>query len=77
MTKSYRVVNSFDNDEKNRCVDIVQDLAGNFRFQELRREPEDISGWFLIWDSLPIHFASEAEAIKGAQQAVKWFKVEI
>jgi hypothetical protein len=77
MTKSYRVVNSFDNDEKNRCVDIVQDLEGNFGFQELRREPEDTSGWFLIRDSLPIDFASEAEAIKGAQQAVKWFKVEI
>ena len=77
MPKSYRVVNSFDNDEKNRCVDILQDLDGNFRFQELRREPEDISGWFLIRDSSPIHFASEAEAIKGAQQAVKWFKVEI
>jgi|UniRef100_UPI0040484DE0 hypothetical protein len=77
MTKNYTVVNSFDNDEKNRCVDIVRDLEGNFGFQELRREPEDISGWFLIRDSSPIHFASEAEAIKGAQQAVKWFKVEI
>jgi hypothetical protein len=77
MPKSYRVVNSFDNDEKNRCVDIVQDLDGNFGFQEFRREPEDISGWFLIRDSLPIHFSSEAEAIKGAQKGVKWFKIEI
>jgi len=77
MPKSYRVVNSFDNDEKNRCVDIVQDLDGNFGFQEFRREPEDISGWFLIRDSSPIHFSSEAEAIKGAQKGVKWFKIEI
>jgi len=77
MPKSYRVVNSFDNDEKNRCVDILQDLDGNFRFQEFRREPEDIIGWFLIRDSSPIHFSSEAEAIKGAQKGVKWFKIEI
>jgi hypothetical protein len=26
---------------------------------------------------LPIHFSSEAEAIKGAQKGVKWFKIEI
>ena len=63
MTKSCRVINSFDN-EKNRYVDIVQDLDDNFGFQELHREPEDINGWFLIRDSSPIHFSSEAEAIK-------------
>jgi hypothetical protein len=76
MAKDYQVVNSFDNDEKNRCIDIVQDSDGNFRFQEWRREPEDISGWFLIRDSSPIHFRSEMEAIKAAQQDVKWFKAQ-
>ena len=42
------------------------DMEEKFRFQELIRKPEDINGGFLMQDSSPIHFSSEAEAIKGA-----------
>lgn len=72
MTKLYKVVNSFDNDEKNRCVDIVEQ-NGRFRFQEWRREPEDLSGWILILDSLPIDYTSADEAVKASIDCVSWF----
>lgn len=73
MAKNYLVAHSVDNQEKNRCVDIIQDLDGKFHFQEWRREPEDISGWFLMLDSSPETFNSKTEAIGAAKQAIAWF----
>lgn len=73
MKKGHRVEKSFNNTEGNRCVDIIVTHEGVFRFQEWRREPEDISGWFLMLDSAPTVYASEIEAIDAARQAVSWF----
>ncbi len=73
MAKNYQVTKSVDNQEFNRCIDIIQLLDGRYRFQEWRREPEDISGWFLMLDSSPITFISEAEAITAAKRAVTWY----
>lgn len=73
MPKNYRVTQSFNNPEQNRCVDIIELNAGGFRFQEWRREPEDISGWFLMTDSGSEIFPSEEQAINAARLAVVWF----
>lgn len=59
--------------ELNRCIDIIQPQDGSYRFQEWRREPEDTSGWFLMLDSLPKTFISEAEAITVAKKTVTWY----
>lgn len=74
MTKPYRVTQSVDNLEGNRCVDVIELSNGQFRFQEWRREPEDLSVWFLMVDSLPVTFASEEEAMAAARQAIVWLK---
>ena len=73
MPKNYLVAHSVDNQEQNRSVDIMQDLNGMFRFQEWRREPEDLSGWILMLDSSPKTFNSETEAITAAKRAITWF----
>jgi len=73
MPKNYRVTKSVDNQELNRCIDIIELQDGSYRFQEWRREPEDISGWFLMLDSYPNIFMSEAEAITAAKRAVTWY----
>ena len=73
MPKNYLVAHSVDNQEQNRCVDIIQDLNGMFRFQEWRREPEDLSGWILMLDSSPKTFNSETEAITAEIRAITWF----
>ena len=73
MSKNHLVAHSVDNQEQNRCVDIIQDLNGMFRFQEWRREPEDLSGWILMLDSSPKTFNSETEAITAAKRAITWF----
>ena len=74
MPKNYRVTQSFNNNEQNRCVDIVELDEGGYRFQEWRREPEDISGWFLMTDSSPQIYSSEDSAIEAAKACVLWFK---
>jgi uncharacterized protein (DUF924 family) len=73
MSKNHLVAHSVDNQEQNRCVDIIQDLNGKFRFQEWRREPEDIYGWFLVLDSLPKTYPTAIEAIVAAKQTIAWF----
>ena len=73
MLKNYRVTNSFENDERNKCVDIIQTPEGQFRFQEWRRDPEDLHGWFLLHDSLPTTFPIEAEVVESAIKTVAWF----
>ena len=73
MSKNHLVAHSVDNQEQNRCVDIIQDLNGKFRFQEWRREPEDIYGWFLVLDSLPKTYPTAIEAIGAAKQTIAWF----
>ena len=73
MVKNFLVAHSVDNPEKNRCVDIIQNLDGKFHFQEWRREPEDLSGWFLMLDSSPETFVSQTEAISAAKKAIAWF----
>jgi hypothetical protein len=72
MSKNHLVAHSVDNQEKNRCIDIIQDLNGKFRFQEWRREPEDISGWFLVLDSSPKTYPTVMEAIAAAKQTIAW-----
>ena len=73
MPKNHLVAHSVDNQEKNRCIDIIQDLNGKFSFQEWRREPEDISGWFLVLDSSPKTYPTAVEAIEAAKQTIAWF----
>ena len=76
MSKNHLVAHSVDNQEQSRCVDIIQDLNGMFRFQEWRREPEDIYGWFLVLDSLPKTYPTAMEAIVAAKQTIAWFDAQ-
>ena len=71
--KAYSVINSFDNEDRNRCVDIVKDLEGTYRFQEWRRDTEDLSGWYLMRDSDPYTFPTEQDAITAASSSINWF----
>ena len=73
MAKDTRVVDSFENDERNRCVDIVLRQGGCYGFQEWRREPEDPGNWSLMCDDGGVAFASEQEAIAAARVRVVWF----
>lgn len=72
MVKPYIVSQSIEHPERNRCVDIVQQHDGKHRFQEWRRDIEDTSGWILLFDSQPVVFDSEAEALSAATFRCNW-----
>ena len=72
MAKPYLVSQSIEHPEKNRCVDIVQQQDGKYRFQEWRRDIEDTNGWILLFDSQPVVFESEAAAINAATLRCNW-----
>jgi hypothetical protein len=74
MMKSYTLIDSFENSEKNRCVDIVQEDGGFYRYQEWRRDVEDLHGWHLLKDSLPLQYSTTKDAIEAAQNEIIWFK---
>ena len=68
-----QLTNSFENTERSRCVDIVRSTNGQFRFQEWRREPEDLAGWFLMADSGTQTFDTEEKAVASARATIVWF----
>ena len=72
MAKPYLVSQSIEHPEKNRCVDIVQQQDGKYRFQEWRRDIEDTSGWMLLFDSQPVVFDSEGKALSVATLRCNW-----
>ena len=72
MAKPYLVSQSIEHPEKNRCVDIVQQQDGKYRFQEWRRDIEDTSGWILLFDSQPVVFDSEGETLSAATLRCNW-----
>ena len=72
MAKPYLVSQSIEHPEKNRCVDIVQQQDGKYRFQEWRRDIEDTSGWILLFDSQPVVFESADEAMNDAKVTISW-----
>jgi hypothetical protein len=74
MAKNYRVINSFENQQRNKCVDIIQVEDGTFRFQEWRRDCEDLHGWFLLQDSLPIAYNTEEKAVSSATKTIIWLR---
>jgi hypothetical protein len=76
MAKSDLVTQTIEHLEKNRCVDIVQQHDGKYRFQEWRRDIEDMTGWILLFDSQPVLFDSEGEALSAAKLRCNWLTGE-
>lgn len=68
-----KVIQSVENDERNRCVDIVLGAGGRYGFQEWRREPEDPGNWSLMRDGGGAVHDSAVEAVAAARCQVPWF----
>ena len=55
-----------------RCVDIFRRSDGTFGFEEFRRDPEDMGRWTPIAYFSGREYATEAEALAVARDAVPW-----
>ena len=67
-----RVLTSFDNDEGDHCVDVFVRDDGSYGFEEYRRDPEDLGGWFPLNRYASQVFATEADAIAQARASIAW-----
>jgi len=71
-----RVVASFNSPTGDHCVDIFLRDDGTFGFEEYRRDPEDMRGWF------PLHcysnqvFATDRDALAQAKATVPWMAAD-
>jgi hypothetical protein len=67
------VVASFENPERDRCVDIFVRADGSFGYEEWRREAEEPGRWFRVHNFSAAMFGTPALAIADATLKVAWF----
>jgi len=68
-----RVIASYENPERDHCVDVFVRDDGSFGFEEWRREPEDPGQWYRARYYSAAVFASAALAVEEARRKVAWF----
>ena len=72
LDKSWLVLDSLENDEANRCVDLFSRPNGTFGFEEFRRDPEDRGVWTPVQFYSGRQYASRQDALDAAKCAVPW-----
>ena len=72
MIAKPKVVDSLQNSEGDRCVDIFIRADGTYGFEEYRRDPEDGAGWYALARYSGHVFETEAQATAQARKSVAW-----
>jgi hypothetical protein len=73
---STRVVASFNSPASDHCVDIFVRDDGTFGFEEYRRDPEDMRGWFSLHRYSNQVFATDRDALAQAKATVAWMAAD-
>jgi hypothetical protein len=76
IDKSWVVLNSLENSDGDRCVDLFRRPDGSFSFEEFRRDVEDAGHWTPVAFYSGARFASKDEAVAAANRAVVWLRGE-
>ncbi len=72
MAHENTVLLSVNLDGETVCVDIFERQDGSFGFDEFRRDPEDMRGWFSIGYHGDTRFETAEDALDHAKQTVGW-----
>ena len=72
MAHENTVLLSVNLDGETVCVDIFKRQDGSFGFDEFRRDPEDMRGWFSIGYHGDKRFETAEAALAHAKQTVGW-----
>ncbi len=75
MPASVKVLTSIEDSPGNHCVDIFVRADGTFGFEEYRRDPEDVSGWFSLHRYSHRVFSTAEAALAQAKSRVEWMIV--
>ena len=69
---SWIVVESIENDQHDRCVDLFQRPDGSFGFEEFRRDVEDCGAWTPVSYFCTALYRNFGAARAAAAGAVRW-----
>jgi len=72
MADGKRVVRSINMDGERVCVDIFVRPDGSYGFEEYRRDPEDMRGWFSIGRYERHAFETAEGALAEARRRLPW-----
>ena len=72
LDPSWVVVESIENAQHDRCVDVFARLDGSFGFEEFRRDPEDAGAWTPVSYFSGMRYASKREVLTQAARRVAW-----
>ena len=72
--KDQVVINSINNDNNNLCIDFFIRKNKTFGYQEYRKDPENISGWYRIGNYDYKVFSNKDDAYLDAKRTIVWFK---
>ncbi len=72
IDKSWVVLDSLENFDGSRCVDIFRRADNTFGFEEFRRDPEDGGLWTPVAYFSGGEFKSKEEAVAIAESMVAW-----
>ena len=72
IDKSWVVLESIENGEHDRCVDLFRRPDGSFGFEAFRRDVEDAGLWTAVAYHSRAAYASREAALAAAVGAVSW-----
>lgn len=74
IDKSWVVLDSLENPEGDRCVDLFRRSDGSFGFEEFRRDVEDAGQWTPVAFYSGARFASKDQSLAAASSCVVWLR---
>lgn len=72
LDPSWVVMDSIENPQHDRCVDIFTRPDGSFGFEEFRRDAEDAGAWTPVSYFHGLRYASKSDALAEAVRRVAW-----
>src|SRR4029077_19142508 len=72
IDKSWLVLESVENAEHDRCVDLFRRPDGSFGFEAFRRDVEDAGLWTAVAYYSGAAYASKDAALNAAVETVAW-----
>lgn len=72
IDKSWIVIDSIENRQGNRCVDVFVRPNKTYGFEEFRKDPEDAGAWTPVQYFSHASYASKDEALAVAGRLVPW-----
>lgn len=72
IDRSRTVLESIENVQHDRCVDMFRRQDGSFGFEEFRRDPEDGGLWTPVASFADAVFPSRQSALAAARRLIGW-----